>query len=76
MGGKVMPAREPTDVANLTQQLAAKTGPTPTSWTRLVLDWATAALMPASTAAIRCSSWRTSAIRPAASELPPAHQRA
>jgi hypothetical protein len=59
------------------RNLAASTGPTPKSWTRLVLDWATSVLMRASTAAIRWSSWPTSAIRSAtgASGWSPAHQR-
>src|SRR5262245_53617560 len=49
------------------RNLAASTGPTPNSWTRLVLAWATAALMRTSTAAIRCSRWRTSATSSVAS---------
>ena len=67
VGGEMVLGREPADVADLTQEVAASTGPTPNSPSRLVLTWATAVLMRASTAAMRCSSWRMSATSSVAS---------
>jgi hypothetical protein len=75
VGATVMLAGEPTDVADWPRHLASP-GPTPTAASRLVVQWATAILTRASTVAIRWSSWRTSAIRSAASGSPqPAAQR-
>jgi hypothetical protein len=67
MSGEVMLGREPTDVANLTQEPGGQHRPDPEQLDQVVLAWATAVLMRASTSAMRCSSWRTSAIRSAAS---------
>jgi hypothetical protein len=49
------------------RNLAASTGPTPNSPSELVLAWATAVLMRASTSAICCSRWRPSATSSVAS---------
>jgi hypothetical protein len=67
VGGEVVLGREPTYVADLAEQLGGQHGPAPSSSTRVVLDWAAAAVMRAWTAAIRQSRWPMSLMRSVAS---------
>ena len=66
-GRRSVLGREPSTSPAAPRKVAASTGPTPNSPSRLVLDWTTTALMRASTVAIRCSSWRASATSSVAS---------
>ena len=67
VGGEVVLAGEPANVADLAQEGGGQDWSHAEQLEQAVLAWATAALMRASTAAIRCSSWRTSAASSVAS---------